>query len=405
MKEYLKSGLAGERSPLLLIPSISIAQDASRYILDEKVVSGLRLYSKFWPGLVRCVFRKGDQSALLFSRTYDPAELPFEIDILPANAEIPDELIVGSSVVLASGDNWLDFPVADQGLRLGVPVCFVIEQILETRLQIIRLSDASFVNKAKSLVWTIMAERKRRRAFDRSAGLQSNGTPAAKAYSGLVGNVLTFFDTRLSEKQMATDHEILAKQARLMKGAPLRLVFTGRLEKIKGADDLIKIAAALDRAGKNFRLDIYGSGRLESEMNAALNDLATTCSLREKVTIHRPIDFERELVPWMRAEADLFLCCHRQSDPSCTYLETLGCGVPIVGYNNSAWRGILNLADVGWMAPLNARGKIVQKIVDLDINRVELCHKLRTVRDFAKVHSFECEFEKRINHLRQIANV
>ena len=43
------------------------------------------------------------------------------------------------------------------------------------------------------------------------------------------------------------------KEERLKKGAPLRLAFSGRLERMKGADVLIRIAASLDHAGKEFR--------------------------------------------------------------------------------------------------------------------------------------------------------
>ena len=392
-------GRAREQDPLLVIvPSVSIARDHDRYVIDEKAVSGLHLYLKLWPGTVRCIFREGDRSTLLYGKSYDAAELPFQVRILPANTAVPDELLSDASIVLASGDNWLDFPMADQGVRLGVPVCFVIEYTLQTRLQILGLSEGSLIPKVKSFLWTLAMERKRRRAFSRSNGIQSNGTPAAAAYDRVAPNVLTFFDTRLSERQMATDRAIAVKQARVMSGAPLRLAFTGRLEKMKGADDLIAIAAALDRAGKDFSLDVFGSGSLTSEMESALNDPAAG-ALRRKVRINAPVDFNRELVPWMRSEVDLFVCCHRQSDPSCTYLETLGCGVPIVGYSNRALAGILKLTDIGWMTPVNSKEEMARKIIDLDSNRFQLASRMRTARSFAKEHSFESEFKSRVDHL------
>src|ERR1019366_6913433 len=120
--------------------STPIAKKGDELAIDEKAISGINLYLEFWPGPVRCIFREGDRSALLFGRTYDSGALSFEIQILSANAVIPDEMIADAAIVLASGDNWLDFPIADQGLRLGVPICFVIEYILQTRLQIINLS-------------------------------------------------------------------------------------------------------------------------------------------------------------------------------------------------------------------------------------------------------------------------
>lgn len=392
-----------EPGPLLVIvPSVPAAVDGDRYLIDEKVVSGLDLYLKLWPGQVRCVFRDGDQSSLPFAKPYNAAELPFQIRVLPTNSAVPDELIFDAAIVLASGDNWLDFPLADQGRRLGVPVCFVIEYILQTRLQILGLSRASLIPKVKSFLWTLAMERKRRRAFSRSNGLQSNGTPAANAYDGCAPNILTFFDTRLIERQMASDREITAKQARLMSGAPVRLAFTGRLERMKGADDLIEIAAGLDRAGVDFSLDVYGAGSLASQMEAAINSSAAGV-LSQKVRINAPMDFNQRLVPWMRDEVDLFVCCHRQSDPSCTYLETLGCGVPIVGYSNRALAGILDLADIGWMTPSNSKHEMVRKIIDLDANRFQLAGKIRNARNFAREHSFESEFKTRVDHLWQIA--
>lgn len=161
------------------------------------------------------------------------AQLPFEIKVLPARAFVPDELISDASIVLATGDSWLDLQMADQGIRLGVPICFVIEYILETRLQILALSEMSPISKVKSFLWHVMVERKRRRAFSRSRGLQSNGTAAAWYYRNSAPNVMMFFDSRLSERNMANEQEITAKQSRIMQGAPLRLAFTGRLEKMK----------------------------------------------------------------------------------------------------------------------------------------------------------------------------
>jgi glycosyltransferase involved in cell wall biosynthesis len=214
-----------------------------------------------------------------------------------------------------------------------------------------------------------------------------------------------YFDTRLSKTQIATDEEVATKQAHILSGSPLRLAFAGRLERMKGADDLIRIAAELDRRGKDFRLKIYGAGSLEADMRRELNNSTTMGSLREKVKIFAPIDFDHELVPTMRSEIDLFLCCHRQADPSCTYLETLGCAVPILGYNNDAWRGILDLADVGWRVEIDKPNDMVGKLIDLDANRLKLATVIHRAREFGAAHSFEIEFEKRVSQLRRLAKV
>lgn len=53
---------------------------------------------------------------------------------------------------------------------------------------------------------------------------------------------------------------------------------------------------------------------------------------------------------WRKLKAAVWLIikgCHRQGDPSCTYLETYACGMPIVGYNNQAHQGILASNNAG----------------------------------------------------------
>jgi colanic acid/amylovoran biosynthesis glycosyltransferase len=396
------SGVSQEKPLLVIVPSVVAARDADKWIFDEKAISGLHLYRRFWPGRVRCIFREGSRTALSFGRQYALEQLPFEIRVLPQGASVPDELISDGSIVLASGDNWLDLPIADQGARLGVPVCFIIEYTLETRLQILALSDASLFAKAKSLLWHLKTEGLRRRAFSRASGIQSNGTPAAQTYRDKTKNVLTFFDSRLSEQQMATDEEIIAKQSRMMHGEPLRLVFTGRLEKMKGADEVLGVTALLNETGRAFTLDIYGAGSLLPQMKAFLE--SADKNLRRKVRILEPIDFNRELVPLLREKVDLFLCCHRQSDPSCTYLETLGCGVPILGYGNRALGGVLKLADVGWITPPDNKVDLVGKILALDTNRFELATKVRNARNFALRHSFEATFQRRVDQLWKLSN-
>jgi colanic acid/amylovoran biosynthesis glycosyltransferase len=399
------AGQSAPKQPLLVIvPSITAARKGNLLFLDEKAVSGLRLYSNYWPGSVRAIFREGSAAAIPFGGWHQKALLPFDVAIIPKTAPVTDALLHDAKAILGSGDNHLDFPLVTQCRTLAIPLIFVIEYTLETRLKIIALSETPPLKRLKSMVWAIRTEIYRRRAFVRAAGLQANGIPATESFAKTNRKILTYFDTRLSEAQFATDQEIAVKVARIMSGAPLRLAFTGRLEKMKGADDLIRIAFALKQTGLDFHLDIYGAGSLESDMRAALNCSSAVASLHKMVRIHQPVNFDHELVPMMRSEIDVFLCCHRQSDPSSTYLETLGCGVPIMGYNNRAWRGILNLADVGWATPMGAPNLLVRKIVDVDANRQNIVDKMWNALNFARQHSFEIEFNRRINHLLDISN-
>jgi glycosyltransferase involved in cell wall biosynthesis len=384
---------------LVVIPSVPAARRGEGFYLDEKAVKGLALYCQYWPGRVRCIFREGPSANIVFGNDYSAASLPFEVSTIGAGAQVPDHLIADASVVLASGDNYLDFSLAKRCRAHEIPLAYVIEYIPETRLQIIALSDAPVVKRLKSVVWTIQSEVRRRQAFKAATALQANGAPAAKWYRRASANVLPYFDTRLSGADVASEAEVSAKAARRAAGGALRLVFSGRLEKLKGADHLVPVAERLMSRGVDFRLDIFGVGSLAD----AIRERALRAGLADIVKVHEPLDFETQLVPRLRTEFDLFLCCHRQSDPSCTYMETLGCGVPIIGYDNRAFAGVLEVSDVGWLVPMGNLDAMARKIAELDAERDAISAKAATAIALASEHSFEATFERRTMHLQKIS--
>src|SRR5262249_16164737 len=98
-------------------------------------------------------------------------------------------------------------------------------------------------------------------------------------------------------------------------------------------------------------------------------------------------------------ETDLFVCCHRQGDPSCTYVETMACGVPIVGYGNEAWEGLARVSGAGWVTPVGEPIKLAERIAALERDRSALSNAAHAALDFARSHSFEKTFPRRVEHL------
>src|SRR6185295_6181346 len=217
--------------------------------------------------------------------------------------------------------------------RRNVPYVHVLEISPKTLRQIITHQTPSLVRRLKRLVWNEASTLKHSGSFRRAAGLQCNGTPAFDAYGPLNARSLLFFDSRVSS-DLLVDRDALQARLAGLQGPrrPLRLVFSGRLIRIKGADHLPRVAAALKSLGVPFTLDICGAGDLQEPIAREIRDR----DLGKEVVLRGLLDFYRELLPFVKTQADLFVCCHRQGDPSCTYHETLSCGVPIVGYGNEA---------------------------------------------------------------------
>ncbi|MDP1025751.1 glycosyltransferase [Sphingomonas sp. KR1UV-12] len=383
---------------LIIVPSVPAAPDGDRLFMDIKALDGLTAYARGWPGPVRCLFRRGDRGTIAFGTSIAPADYPFDLVLVGDDPAADMSNFADAAVVLAAGDNHQDLQLVD---AVSAPVVFIIEYTLATRLQITRLSMGVGLRAAKSLVWTIKTELRRRRTFRRSSGLQCNGTPAHAAYRRLAPNSLLYFDTRVPDALQIDAAQLAAKTAAMVAGDPLRIAFSGRLEPMKGADHLVKVAKALRNRGVPFSLDIYGDGSLRAAIVAEI----AASGLDGQVAVKGPVPFDTVLVPKMIGEVDLFLCCHRQADPSCTYLETLSCGVPIVGYDNAAFRGVVELGDVGIAVPVDDPAAAAAAIADLASDRPRLVRMAGTAAKVGAAHSFEKVFATRLAHLREIAGL
>lgn len=368
---------------LMLAPAPVIRLPDGRLRLDVKYVEGMRAHQAFWNGPVSAVVWEGAAS-VPFGADYAPDALGFDLTVLPFGAALPE---TSADLIAAPAD------MAEAlGLAWGpVPVVFVVEYTIGTRLRIVALDRTrGLFRKGWSALWNLRMEFLRRAAFRRAAGVQCNGYPAFDAYAGMNRHAMLYLDGRMRAEMMATPDEMAVKAA--YRG-PLRLVHSGRLEPMKGAQDLAPVARALVAAGMDFTLDVFGTGSLEAELRDMVEELGG------RLRLHDPVEFESVLVPWMRTNADLFLSCHRQADPSCTYLESLGCGVPVLGYANAMWRRMAQESGGGWAVPMGDRRALSDQITRLAQGRAALREAAQAGLDFARAHDFQSEFTIRMTHL------
>lgn len=388
-----------QKKTLLLSPSVGVWKVGDKMYFDRKFHDGVLAYCAIWPGYFRLAIRLDTNIPPEFGL------VQFKEDIFPAKVEVlqPDEAIgwnhlQGVDIVMASGDSFEDLHLAALCRQLGIKCIYGIENTLLTRLQITAFSDANPWRKFKTMVWLTLKERQRLQAFRLSDGLQANGVPAYDAYTPLVSNTLLYFDTRNTIAMGITDGELGARLAYLDINAPLRLGFSGRLIRMKGADHLVEIAHQLQMRQVPFSFDIFGAGHLLSDMQAKIDKYG----LNNTVRLRGAVDYAAELVPFMKANVDLFVCCHRQSDPSCTYLETYACGVPIIGYDNKAHQGMLSRYNAGWAIKMNDIKGCAELIARLAKDRHEIKGKAAVATNFAKQHTFEKMIKNRIDHCIQV---
>jgi glycosyltransferase involved in cell wall biosynthesis len=323
---------------------------------------------------------------------YDPTAWPFEVGIGRSGGVEADQAIADADLVLGSiGFPYDDLPARCQ--RLGTPCVLVTENTLPTRLQIAAAEETNPVKRLRRKLWERRQERRNLTAVRSVAGVQANGTPTFDAYRAENPNTLLFFDSRVSGDMLPEEECVFSRPIE----GPLRLAFSGRFVAIKGVDHLVQVARRLAGAGIEFRLDLFGDGPLADGIRAQIDQAGLSGSVR----LGGVLEFSEELVPTMSRDVELFICPHRQGDPSCTYLETMSCGVPIVGYDNEAFAGLRRESGLGWTTPLDDPNALAARIVDLARDRGALREAGLKCLRFAQAHTFEKTFRRRIEHLHK----
>lgn len=381
---------------LLLVATAPVIETAGALRLDVKFLEGMKAHCALWPGPVRCILRRG-AAAVPFGTSVDPAGLGFELVLLDPDEPVGARHLHDVAAVFAAADDARALGLVGPAHRIGARVVFSLEYTLETRLQIVRLdAGRSLPRRWWSMLWNLRQERHRRAALRAADGVQANGYPAFDTYRPLNPETMLYIDGRMTPQMMATRAEMAARRARLVAGAPLRLIHSGRLEPMKGAQDLVPVMAALRALGVAATLDIYGTGSLRDTIAGGAKAHPDT------IRLHDPVDFETRLVPLSRTSADVFLSCHRQSDPSCTYIEAMGCGLTVAGYGNRMWTRMAAEAGVGEVAPLGDVQALAARIAALDADRPTLADACDRSLAFARAHDFPTEFGRRMEHLRRL---
>jgi colanic acid/amylovoran biosynthesis glycosyltransferase len=381
---------------LCVLPSLRAGQDSDgRIVLTRKFIDGAAAYARLWPGpVVVCAARRMEEDSNLDLISVDAGDLPFVFQWREDSPLALAEQVRGARLVLASLIE-LHTGLAPLCRRLGLPLVYVAEHDLQTRRQMIRSETANPLLRWRRELWSARVERRLEQSVRLAAGVQCNGMPAYEAYRTISPRALLYFDTRVRRDMLAPPELVQQRTSELLNGGPLRLAFSGRLIRLKGADHLLPVAAHLKRMHVPFTLDICGGGALEGRLRAQIRRFG----LSEQVTLRGVMDFHRELMPFITRRVDLFVCCHRQGDPSCTYLETMSCGTPIAGYDNGAFRGLVRTSSVGWLSPLDQPERLARRIARLNNDRAQLAHAATAALQFAQRHTFEDAMRRRVEHM------
>lgn len=366
--------------------------------VDRKFLTGMRRYAELLQGPLTTIHPELSDAAA----TMDLVEVPydevgFKVVTIPVNAT-KDEARKTLTAVIAASDlvyGYTNWDMAGVSRSLNIPYVLILEYDLKTQITINASGVSSLLRKcARALRSALHYALVDVPAMRHAQSLHCNGYPIYRESALFNTQRLLYLDSRMSENMVIAEAALHARLASRQK-RPLKLLFSGRYEKIKGASDAVRVGIECVRRGLPVEMHCYGQGGLKDEMRR----LVAAAGCENAVFVHDAIPYP-ELV--LRSyEFDLFVCCHIQSDPSCTYLEAYGAGLPVVGYANRMWKHLSQASGIGSATPMRRINPVVESVASLIQDPGQLDQWSRAARKFALRHTFESEFQKRVEGVLQ----
>ncbi|MEZ5750586.1 MAG: glycosyltransferase [Paracoccaceae bacterium] len=384
----------------MLSPAPIIEGQEGEVSLDVKFVEGMKLHSQLWPGRIVCVMWRGS-TFIAEPMRYSISRLGFDLLILDDHESVPEMLLDEATLVYAAADDIQHLDLSAQMIGRFGRVVYTVEQSLRGRLAGALASTNSLRRRLGSFVWNVRQDRHLRKALREADGIHCNGFPSFNDYRKLNGRSLRYLDNRIRTPQIMRSHEFEAKSARLRSGEPLRLVWFGHFEETPGTLDLLPVAYLLSLRGIPFTLQIIGAGVHEGQLRAGIESLG----LGHCVAISEQGSFDSELVPYLKANADIFVSAHRLHNPLSSYIESLGCGMPIIGYRNAMTRALVRESGAGSLTWRNQPSSLVSQITRMHHDREAVIEASRKAIEFARQNSFENVFVRRMTDLREIVGM
>lgn len=300
------------------------------------------------------------------------------------------EALQGAAVVYGMGVD-----VLEAGMRQGVPIVPIVENLLANALRIERQQSRNWWDSFRRQLSSVLEFQRLQACLTQAAVVHAIGYVS---YEALVDRYPAelFLDSRVRGNHVVDAEFVTARCATLRGTRALRCVMFGRLEPIKGSDRIVEAVVRAVKNGADVTLDVFGDGSLRRAIEAAV----AASGLQERIRLHGIVPFP-ELLERVR-DCDLFLAGNTQDDPSCAYLEAFGAGLPILGFANRHWQRLAGASAAGVVVErtaVDAMAKAIAAMVDSPSTLTRMSH---AARNFAVRHSFEEEFARRASSLRAV---
>ncbi len=172
------------------------------------------------------------------------------------------------------------------------------------------------------------------------------------------------YDTHTQSSDQIAPEELARKQARILRGEPIHLVYVGRAAAMKGPADWLESLQRLHMKKVPFRATWVGDGPELPMMRQRVAGSALSDA------VHLPgFEGDRDALLRTMRRSDLLLFCHKTPESPRSLIEALVSGCPLVGYDSAYPRGLVQTKGGGVFAPQDDVEAVAERIVQLHRDR------------------------------------
>jgi glycosyltransferase involved in cell wall biosynthesis len=216
-----------------------------------------------------------------------------------------------------------------------------------------------------------------------------HGRETYEAYAPYSGNPHIVHDILL-EKSDHLPADMLAAKIQSCVSGPLKIVFAGRADPMKGPLDWVAVLEKLDATGVDFTATWLGNGERFDDMQARI----TQAGLSDRVALPGFVT-DRQYVLDVLRDAHIHMFCHKTPESPRNLIEALISGTPIVGYDSAYPRDLIHGNHGGELTPLNDVETLAQHMAALANDRGRLARLIENSYKDGAYFSSDAVFKHR----------
>ncbi|MCG7629174.1 glycosyltransferase [Epibacterium sp. MM17-32] len=221
-----------------------------------------------------------------------------------------------------------------------------------------------------------------------------HGRETFDAYARFSRNPQLVHDIHISDADHITLSRLRYKRAAVAR-RPLRIVYAGRAEGMKGPMDWLSVLERLAVLNVPFEAEWLGDGSCLAAMRARV----LRAGLQDRVRLAGFVEDHAEVRARLQ-HADLFLFCHKTAESPRCLIEALTAGTPIMGYDGAYARDLISAHGGGVLVPRGESQALAHSVAALNADRCALGHLMTRAHADAAPFTDEKVFAHRSELIR-----